>query len=384
VEGLVVLAGVVLIGWAWVADRAWFEHHFYWRYCAVSPRELTAAGVVRWISGAAGVGLIVGTRPRLGRWATRRAPREMLGQVARVGGAVLLSLLVTEGILRATNLPRPHHPILALPEARSDPWFGWVHQPSRTQTLSYGAKQVTYVIDADGDRILSADRPVDPSQPTVVFGGESITLGLGLDYGETYPALVERRLGIRSVNVSVTGYGNDQVYLRTRDELARLARPLAVVTLVTPVQLVRNVDPFKPHHYPRDDGSFEDVSPQPEWWTQSHVRRFFDGLVGVHSEDALGVARAALRATARDARARGAFPLFVMTNWGPACLPDATGAPPLERALFDGLDVDHVRVDLPRDWWEEGIDHPSPRAHVALADAIVEALRGHGVASALN
>jgi hypothetical protein len=382
VEALAVLAGVLLLVWAWRADRAWFEHYFFWRYCAVDAREVSFVRIARWAAAGAGVALIFGLRPRLGRWATRRGARAVVGGPARVVAAALLALLLAEGALRRSGWkPRVPHP-LATPDQRGDAWYGWMHEPSRVQTLSYGTKQVTYVIDADGNRVLAPDPPVDKSGPTLVFAGESITLGLGRDYAETYPALVEQRLGIPSVNLSVTGYGNDQVYLRMRDELTRLARPLAVVTLVVPVQLVRNVEPFRAHHVPRDDGSFEEVSAQPAWWTGSPLRLLLDRLVGLHSDEAVLVARATLRATARDARARGAFPLFVMTNWGPACLPDESGAPPLERALFDGLDVEHVRVDLPRDWWEEEIDHPSARAHVAIADAIVEALRARGVVGA--
>jgi hypothetical protein len=379
VEALVVLVGLTLVACAWKADRVWFEHHVLWRYCAVDPKELARIRVGRWCCGAVGALLIVGVRPLLGGWAARRSARAIAGLAVRVVGALVLALAVSEGILRLTwKRPPPPHP-LALPESRGDARYGWVHEPSRTEILSYGAKKVTYHFDADGNRILAPDRVLDPSLPTIVVGGESTSLGLGLDYDQTFPVLLEQRLGVQTVNLSVTGYGNDQAYLRVRDELPRLAKPLAVVALVVPVQLVRNVDPFRAHRIPRDDGSLYEVSAEPTVWTDSPLRQIFAAAAGVHSDEAIRIARATFRATARDARARGAFPLFVLTHWGPPCLPDETGAPSIDRALFDDLDVEHVRADLDPAWWEAQIDHPSPRAHVAIADVIVEALRSHGV-----
>ena len=378
-EAIVWLACVALVVFAWCGDRLWFEHHVFWRYCAVAGSELMGIRVGRWCCVALAVVLALVVRPALGRWAARRTARDAVAVVARIGGAAALALLVSEGVLRVFwKRPPPPHP-LALPDSRDDALYGWVHEPSRVETLSYPDRTITYFIDADGNRVPSPDPPRDPTKPTIVFAGESVALGLGLDYGQTYVSLVEARLGIPAVNVSVTAYGNDQTYLRVRDELPRLAKPVAVVQLVLPVQLVRDVDPTRAHHVPRDDGTFEEIAAEPKWWTSSPLRQIVVAIAGVHSDEAIRVARATFRATARDARARGAFPLFVFTNWGPGCLPDEKGSPPLERALFDGLEVDHVRVDLDPAWWDQPIDHPSTRAHVAIADAVVAALRAKGV-----
>jgi hypothetical protein len=379
VEALVVLVGMALVGWAWQADRTWFEHHVFWRYCATDPKELVHIRVGRWCCVGFGVALIFLVRPLLGRWAARRPARAILGLAVRVVGAMLLAVVVSECVLRLKwKRPPPSHP-LALPDSRGDPRYGWVHEPSRTEALPYGPNSVTYHFDADGNRILSPDHTPDPSRPTIVIAGESISLGLGLDYEQTFPALLEQRLGIQTVNLSVTGYGNDQMYLRASDELARLARPVAVVTLVVPVELVRNVDPYRAHLIPRADGSLYEVSAEPKLWTDSPLRQIVEAVAGVHSDEAIRIARETFRATARDARARGAVSLFVLTHWGAPCLPDDSGAPSIERTLFDGLELEHVRADLAPDWWDAQIDHPSPRAHVAIADIIVEALRAHGV-----
>jgi hypothetical protein len=377
VEALVALFGAGLVAWGLLADRAWFEHHLYWRYCAVDPKELARAHVTRAVVAALGVAIAVVVRPRAGRWAARRTPRALLGLAARVGIPTLLAVLACEYILRAKHLPHDAPRPLDLPDSHEVPVYGWVHDAPRTKTLTYGTHRTTFFADADGNRVRSADEVVDRSKPTILFGGESITLGLGLEAEQTYPSRVGDALGAQSINLSVTAYGTDQAYLRVRDELPRLARPIAVVMLVVPVQLVRNTDGRRAHHVPRADGTFEEIAREPEWWTSSPLHKLFDSVVGYHSTEAVQIARATIAATSRDARAHGAYPLFLMTNWGPACLPDDSGSPPLERALFEGLDAPHVRVDLDTTWWDEAADHPDARAHARLAEAVVAALREH-------
>jgi hypothetical protein len=96
----------------------------------------------------------------------------------------------------------------------------------------------------------------------------------------------------------------------------------------------------------------------------------------------LEIARDVIRATASEARRRGAYPLFVLTNWGPACLPAENGGPPpVEDDLFRGLDAPHLRVDLDAAWWDAAIHHPDAKAHRVLAERIVDALARAGVVS---
>jgi hypothetical protein len=375
VEVLLGLAGLALVAWSLLADRDWFERHVYWRYCAIDPKELAHARVERWVAAIVGLVVILFVRPRVGRWAARRTVRALLVLVAQVGLATILALFTCDYVLRHKKKPPESPPRLELPDSYQVPWYGWLHNPSRTKMLTYGTRQTSVCVDADGNRVRSADDVLDRSKPTIVFSGESITLGLGLDYADTYPAKVADALGVQSVNLSATGYGNDQAYLRVRDELPRLAKPIAVVTLMVPVQLVRNTDARRAHHVPREDGTIEEVAPDPQWWTTSPLRELFMNAVGYHSDDAIRVARATILATARDARAHGAYPLFMLTHWGPQCLPDASGAPSIERTLFDGLDVPHIRVDLDPSWWDAPSDHPDSRAHARMAEAIVSALR---------
>lgn len=377
VEALVALAGAGMVAWGLLADRAWFERHLHWRYCVIDPKELVRAHVARAVVAALGAAVVLVARPRAGRWAARHTAPALLGLAARIGIPTVLAVLACEYILRAKHLPHDAPRPLDLPDSHEVEPYGWVHDPSRTKTLTYGTHRTTFFADADGNRVRSAGEIVDRSKPTILFAGESMTLGLGLEAEQTYAARVGDALGVQSINLSVTAYGTDQAYLRVRDELPRLGRAVAVVMLVAPVQLVRNTDGRRAHHVPRDDGTFEEIAREPEWWSSSPLHKLFDSVVGYHSAEAIRIARATIAATSRDARAHGAYPLFLMTNWGPPCLPDDTGSPPLEHALFDGLDAPHVRVDLDPTWWDEAADHPDARAHVRLADAVVDALREH-------
>jgi hypothetical protein len=92
--------------------------------------------------------------------------------------------------------------------------------------------------------------------------------------------------------------------------------------------------------------------------------------------------RASIVATARDTRARGAFPLFVLTNCGTTCLKDETGVSSIDHTMFDGLDVEHVRVDIPDDVFDRRIGHPDRRGQAMIADAIEKELREHGLLTA--
>jgi hypothetical protein len=59
-------------------------------------------------------------------------------------------------------------------------------------------------------------------------------------------------------------------------------------------------------------------------------------------------------------------------------LPDESGAPSIERTLFEGLDVTHVRVHLPREDYDKTMYHPNAEGHRAIADAVEHVLVERG------
>jgi hypothetical protein len=172
----------------------------------------------------------------------------------------------------------------------------------------------------------------------------------------------------------VTGFGLDQAYLRVRDSLARFSAPVAVVTIVAPVQLGRTVSDRRKRLALDAEGRLSIVPRSASPFLTSPLRR----LLPYHGDEAIPLARAILRATEESARTRGARALFVFTNFGPPCVPGPSGVSPLEESLFFGLDVSYVRVDVPPDAMIRAPRevHPSEKGHEILAAAIVAALSG--------
>jgi hypothetical protein len=379
---LVALVGVGLILAALRIDREWYEVHVLVARCAVFPSEVAGVGRLRARLAVAGAFLLVLLFPmdRLLRRAERAARRVSPGAFLRVGVAVVLALGVSEAILRwKSHTPVGlHPPLIALPPTHADPRLFWALDAPRTTVLDGDGRAIRYAIDAAGDRSASETDAVDPSLPTVLFAGESVTFGLGVAWDETYPAIVGRRLGVQIVTAAVHGYGDDQIYLSMLDHLAKLEQPTAVVTLVLADLLERDVSTWRSRLVVGDGGSLVVARAQPELFRESPLVAFVERVAPWEDDASLRVARAIFVAGDRAARARGARALFVLTNLQEACLPDASGRPSIEARLFDGLPVEHVRVDLDPSWIVKSSAHPDARAHAKLADGVLAALREPG------
>jgi len=161
------------------------------------------------------------------------------------------------------------------------------------------------------------------------------------------------------------------------EALEAFTRPIALVTLVLADELERSAAGDRRHLVLSRDGSLLLHDPPPGLRQTSTLRDLLRRATHYEDGEAIELARALLRATTARARAHGALPLFVMTNFGPACLPDASGEPALEHVLFDDLDAPHLRVDLDPSWRLKDDPHPDARASRKLADAIESLLRHH-------
>jgi hypothetical protein len=380
----VAAGGVALVVWAGVADAHWAERHVLPSYCATGPVGWGVARGARWTAAVLGVLAVVKLAPAL----ARRAPRARVSSPWAIAVSVAAALAVTELYLRvlhrrlASGEP-PGAGERGLAMTRSDPRLGWAHHPARVTWAEVGGRWIAYAIDADGDRAASPDARADPARPTLVFAGESIAFGYGLSYEETFAFRVGRELGVQSVNVAVIGYGSDQAHQRVLDALSRYAHPLAVVTVFIPDQIRRNVDDWRPRLGLDRDGSLVPVPPS----AGPRILKLLQQLP-YHGDEALRVTAAILRATAAAARARGALPLFVVTNYGPPCRPDAAdGEAWIVDELFVRQGLAYVRVELgPEDRLPGAFeDHPSARGAEKICAAVARALEqrlGPGLARA--
>ncbi len=382
-EAFVGAVGVALLLWAWRADRHWFELHSFRDFCAYDPAQLARVTVWRGAAALAGVLTLVVLRPRVGRWAGRHSGRELAGLFTRIALAVVLALGMCELVLRRSPYHPPsvlHREYEAVPQP--DPRYGWSPVPSQVTELTVGDAHPRFVIDAGGYRVRSLEDAVDPSRPTILVAGESIASGFAIDYGETFGAMVADALGVQVANVAVQAYATDMAYLRLHDVLPRFEHPLATVTTVVPTALDRNSATERPHVLFEPSGAFH-LEPRRDgtWLGRSQLVSLFDRVVGLHTDEALQRARSAIVATKRDSDARGVPAIFLLINW-PNCLPDETGAPSIERTLFDGLEVVHVRATLPPETWNPVTWHPRGSGNRIIADVVLEALRAAHVGPA--
>lgn len=368
-EVVVAAAAGALVLWAWRADRAWLEIHATPNYCAVDAHGLSWLAMWRWIAVGAAVFFVAVVR--------RAKPALTLSVVATTAAA----LVVCDLALRKVK-PRPGAPVvpIQLPAQRRDAQRGWALVASHTSVLTDDGRAISYAVNAKGDRARDENDLPDPARPTILFGGESITLGLGVTWQETYPARVGQRMPYQIVNCAVHGYGGDQTYLRVKQRLLELEHPAAVVTMTLADAIPRDVAGWRDRLQPDGRGGFEVVAATPEWWRTSPVRALlFDQIVPLHGDGAIGIERTFLRAIASEAHARGAYPLVVWTNYQRPCLDDDRGAPRIEHLVFDDLGVDHVHVDLDPTAIVRSDGHPNPSAHLVLADAVTRALSAHGL-----
>jgi hypothetical protein len=373
------LASFALLGFASLAGRDWFEVHATRLYCSEDPGMVRGFVVARVAIGFAGIAVAAAAIPAA-RWLTRRTVRGLVRGALRVCVAAVLALVVTDVYLRS-RIRVPPSPIAAcqLPPTREDAHRTWTYPGGTSVVLVDDGRPVTYAFDHAGDRAPSTGEAPDLSLPTLLFAGESVTFGLGLPWEETYPAIVGDRLRLRIVNASVHGYGDDQIYLLLQERIAAMQRPVAVILIAMAELLPRDVADWRQRLRLRPDGSFEVVDPLPEWVRTSPIRMLLQRAITLHDDEATQIARAAYAGMARAARSRGAYPLVLFANYYGQCEPDDSGTPPIERRLFDGLGLDHVRVDLDRTWVIGTNGHPDARANRALAEAVVAALQREGI-----
>jgi hypothetical protein len=369
-EGAVALIGMALLACALAANRRWLDRHFLPVY-NVSPRVyVLAESVARVVTAVIGAALVLVVRPRLGRLVARVPARTLLADASRVALAIAFALGMSEVVLRHMfSRATEEQPANEEPLRRPDQRLGWVFVPARTGRDTVGGRVVEYAFDPAGYRVRGAGVPVDPERPTVIFTGESMMVGHGLTWGESVPGQVETLLGIQSANLAVHGFANDQAYLRLSAELPRFRRPVAVVSLFTPVLFNRNLDDDRPH-----------LGPGLVWLPSQHHWRLTalaGFLVPYRSDEAIerGVAmtREILRATVDLASARGAVPLIVVPQFGPEEAMEGT----LRRRILDETGLPYVWVVLDPSWRLAWNWHPDARAAHAIAVAIAERLRRH-------
>jgi hypothetical protein len=366
--------GLACLLWAALADLRWFEHHALMAYCNTSPHISAWTTSVRVVVALLGVFFVAWVAPRGGRWAARRTNAQLVGSVLIVLVPVILALVTTELIIRRSGLAAAPSLASLVPEVHIDEQ-GWiVSTPSSSKEVSAHGRLVRYFIDARGDRAPDNHTQPDRQAPTILIAGESIAFGYDLPYELSCAALIADALGVQVVNVAGVGFGNDQAYERLASALAWFEHPIATVTFVVPEEMHRNVRNSS-SRLAWSDGALQMIPPPRAWYTKSVLWRVLDRVLPLHTAESIELTHAILRETVRITEAHGARAFFVMTNYGPACLADAEGTPPLARELFRDTGGQHVIVDIREDEYAGDTDkHPNEAGERRLTAAILSAI----------
>jgi hypothetical protein len=361
------LCGAALLLLALRMGEGWADRHFLpaWAYgWDVQLRILLA---LRLLVAVAGLAILFLLRPWLVRACRAGRGRQALSALLMSSLAVILSLAATEGVLRTRTWRSVQERWDQEPRRVRDADYGWTFAPDHEGSVRLNGKIVDYATGPYGYRAPRAGMAPDFSRPTIVFAGESVVFGYGLDFADTLPAQAQAMTGIQAANIAVNAHSTDQTYLRLRRELPRFRRPVAVVIPFMSILFDRNLDRDRPHL--DADLRWHPAGPPPLRLVElaRRVSRY-RSLAAI--EAGARMTRAALRSALALARARGAQGIVLV----PQYLPESPRERDVRRTVLDEGHIAYVLVPLRPEWRSPGHGHPNARGARALAEAVVGAL----------
>lgn len=127
-----------------------------------------------------------------------------------------------------------------------DPITGWRMKPNHRFSWTIDGVKSTYVSDAEGYRTWAERgrrRDFSAAKRRIVLVGDSFTFGTGVDYGQTFGALIESS-STAVKNLAMPGFGIDQMWT-TLDGKALSLDPDRVVVLFIDQDLDRSLTAFR-------------------------------------------------------------------------------------------------------------------------------------------
>jgi len=364
----ITVLGILFLAAALLANQSWWDRHFLPLFFFAHEKYLLSEKLARLGMAVLGLVIIFAVRPLLGRLARRVPARDIAAGFLRILLAIALAFAVAEWSMghkfsHAAAESQPGEEPARQPDAK----LGWVFTPSHDGVVLAGERWIGYSTDARGYRVPSRYTAVDVNQPSIVFTGESIIAGYGLNWQETIPAQVAMATNIQSASIAVFGYANDQAYLRLATELPRFRQPVAVVSVFTPSLFARNLGDDRPHL----DAQLNWIPATHRLWLTSLLRFLLPYHSQAEIEYGIQATRAQLLATAALARKRGAIALVVDPQYNPENPVERM----LRRRILDESGVEYVRVMLDPSWHLKGDRHPDSRAAYVIAMAIASKLK---------
>jgi hypothetical protein len=217
-------------------------------------------------------------------------------------GALLVSLLLLEGVLQVAarlvpsvgQLLAPRPPKLLVP----DPRLGFRGNPLHPTLDEWGYRN-----------------PDRPAHADLVTLGDSQTYGTGVEYPESWPAVLADRLGVRGYTMALGSYGPPQYLLEIERALSLSPRVLVVtlyfgndlydayalartnpeVARLVPAEAIAAVEPLEREHpladeidvlFRRGGKASAPLPPGPRRWLSQHSKLY--GLVRLAGRVAAG------------------------------------------------------------------------------------------------
>ncbi|RJQ51347.1 MAG: hypothetical protein C4526_10200 [Nitrospiraceae bacterium] len=156
----------------------------------------------------------------------------------------LLVIAMTEGIFRIAGIP--YSKVKYIPDensfARFDQELGWSYIPNKSSihNTEHIAKPVYF--EENGFRAPYPGFEFDYSKPSILFIGDSFTMGHGLTYEESFVGKFSATIKgtpFQAVNLGVQGYGSDQALLALKRHLHKFNTKAVVYTYIED-HLLRN------------------------------------------------------------------------------------------------------------------------------------------------
>jgi hypothetical protein len=181
----------------------------------------------------------------------------MLGSVALTIAALELGVRAYRSdfsfgnrLAALNNLLRSAYP------AAHDPKLGWVPKAGSVGTANIWGTEVRILENTTRANGLTTN-PAVPERPVTVAVGDSFTFGDEVSDHDTWPAVLERLTGMRTINGGVFGYGVDQSALRARALINDFAPRLIIFSLIHDdiqrTQLAERTSVKKPYFILRED-----------------------------------------------------------------------------------------------------------------------------------
>jgi len=191
------LAGAALIALAGAAGQAWADRHFLPTFAWSRGFQLGLVDGLRILLALVGLLLVLFVRPRVARGIRVGKGARMLVSAVSATLAVAAAVATTEGILHTrTWQATQEHWGSREPQRQRDDLTGWTFVPNHHGQAEVDGRAIDYATDRFGYRVATAGAQTDLARPTIVFAGESIIHGYGLQYGETIPAQVQALTGL--------------------------------------------------------------------------------------------------------------------------------------------------------------------------------------------